>query len=529
MWRMILKTLLYVLFALNLFVLIYANLAHYTAHLDADYASEAVLAREIAVNRLSTPDTWYGSTETRIIYPANLAAIFYLITGNMNLSMGTACSVYAIVLIGCMYAFYHRIGLRGAALWSAVMLPFILTVNQHDALQMYVLYAGYYVPVIATSFLTLTFYAEYLQQGTIRPYKMMIAVIIAVILGLQGMRGVLMVYIPLFLAEVVRQAIRLLRERKVHVLNEYRWLFLTTIICVLSYGMAKHYATGMTETSRNIRKGMQKLFMEVVPVTMDLLRPGVNMVYGICVVLILLTGIVVVIVTVFRNEATSWPLLALFLSPVTMMLAMAFTTSEVSARYMVYLFFVAAAGIGILLQHIDVTDGLSPVSHRFGGRGIVSAVTANPFTTLFIAITPILLTALMALRFNYHALIKNDSSQDSSYMHVAEWMIENGYDKGYATFDFANPITVMSNGAVQVCAVSNMHDLEGAKWLTNAAWYPPYSERKGPVVMITTQSSEPDFKTLLEEQSEIIVIDRIEVDGYILYATKEDYVAWGDN
>ncbi|MBQ9512154.1 MAG: hypothetical protein IJR58_03075, partial [Lachnospiraceae bacterium] len=503
-----LKTLLFVLFVVNLLVLIYANLAHYTAHLDADYASEAILAREIALNHLSTPDTWYGSTETRIIYPANLAAIFYLITGNMNLSMGTACSVYAIVLIGCMYAFYHRIGLRGAALWSAVMLPFILTVNQHDALQMYVLYAGYYLPVIATTFLTLTFYAEYLQKGAIKPYKMVIVVILAVVLGLQGMRGVLMVYIPLLLAEVIRQAIRLLRERKVHVLNEYRWLLLTTIMCVLSYGIAKHYAAGMTETGRNIRKGFQKLATEVIPVTMELLRPGVNMVYGICVALMLLTGIVVVIVTVFRNEATSWLLLALFLSPVTMMLAMAFTTSEVSARYMVYLFFVAAAGIGILLQHIDVTDGLSPVSHRFGGRGTVSAATANPFTTLFIANTPILLAALLALRFNYHALIKNDFSQDSSYMHVAEWMIDNGYDKGYATFDFANPITVMSNGAVQACAVSNMYDLEGAKWLTNAAWYLPYTERKGPVVMITTPSSEPDFKILLEERPEIIAIER---------------------
>lgn len=514
MLRRTLKTLLYILFALNLLVLIYANLAHYTAHLDADYASEAILAREIALNHLSTPETWYGSTETRIIYPANLAAIFYLITGNMNLSMGIACSVYAIVLIGCMYAFYHRIGLRGAALWSAVMLPFILTVNQHDALQMYVLYAGYYLPVIATTFLTLTFYVEYLQKGTIKPYKMVIVAILAVVLGLQGMRGVLMVYIPLLLAEVIRQAIRLLRERKVHILNEYPWLLLTTIMCVLSYGIAKHYATGMTETGRNIRKGFQKLATEVIPVTMELLRPGVNMVYGICVVLILLTGIVVVIVTVFRNEATSWPLLALFLSPVTMMLAMAFTTSEVSARYMVYLFFVAAAGIGILLQHIDVP---------------VSTATANPFTTLFIAITPILLAALLALRFNYHALIKNDSSQDSSYMHVAEWMIENGYDKGYATFDHANPITVISNGAVQVCAVSDMYDLEGAKWLTNATWYPPYTGRKGPAVIITTPSSEPDFKTLLEEQSEIIVIERIEVDGFILYATKEDYVAWGDN
>ena len=66
----------------------YMNLAKYAQHVDSDIAAEALLAREIWEQKTLTPDDWIASTERYIFGMPMIAAVFYGITGSMNLSAG---------------------------------------------------------------------------------------------------------------------------------------------------------------------------------------------------------------------------------------------------------------------------------------------------------------------------------------------------------------------------------------------------------------------------------------------------------
>ncbi len=80
----------------------YVNLFHYTDRMNADIASEAVLGRTIWESRQWIPDSWYPSTEVRVVGTANLSALFYGITGDMGLSMGLSCIGGAVLIIFSM-------------------------------------------------------------------------------------------------------------------------------------------------------------------------------------------------------------------------------------------------------------------------------------------------------------------------------------------------------------------------------------------------------------------------------------------
>ena len=61
-------------------VFCYLNLCKYAQHVDSDIAAEALLAREIWVEKDITPNDWISSTERRIIGMPTVAAVFYGIT-----------------------------------------------------------------------------------------------------------------------------------------------------------------------------------------------------------------------------------------------------------------------------------------------------------------------------------------------------------------------------------------------------------------------------------------------------------------
>jgi hypothetical protein len=76
-------------------VFCYLNLCKYAQHVDSDIAAEALLAREIWVEKDITPNDWISSTERRIIGMPTVAAVFYGITGSMQTAAGITCVLFA--------------------------------------------------------------------------------------------------------------------------------------------------------------------------------------------------------------------------------------------------------------------------------------------------------------------------------------------------------------------------------------------------------------------------------------------------
>ena len=85
-------------------VFVYVNLVQYKVGLNADIASEGLLAKVMWESKEWIPDEWYFSTEARLISVANCAALFYGMTKNICLSMGLAVIVAGMfVLAGLWY------------------------------------------------------------------------------------------------------------------------------------------------------------------------------------------------------------------------------------------------------------------------------------------------------------------------------------------------------------------------------------------------------------------------------------------
>ena len=88
-------------------VFCYLNLCKYAQHVDSDIAAEALLAREIWVEKDITPNDWISSTERRIIGMPTVAAVFYGITGSMQTAAGITCVLLGAILLGTFYFFLN--------------------------------------------------------------------------------------------------------------------------------------------------------------------------------------------------------------------------------------------------------------------------------------------------------------------------------------------------------------------------------------------------------------------------------------
>lgn len=91
---------------LFLILICYANLFRYNYRMNADIASEALLGQEIWTRKQWVPESWYPSTEVRIIGTANLSALFYGMSGSLQLAMGFACACAVLwIVFNVIYLF----------------------------------------------------------------------------------------------------------------------------------------------------------------------------------------------------------------------------------------------------------------------------------------------------------------------------------------------------------------------------------------------------------------------------------------
>lgn len=100
--------------AVLVFILLifYTNLFHYNYKMNADIGAEAILGELIWQSKEILPDTWYPSTEARIISTPNIAALFYGMTGNMTLAMGLGCCFMTVLIALAIRFFCKKAGIK---------------------------------------------------------------------------------------------------------------------------------------------------------------------------------------------------------------------------------------------------------------------------------------------------------------------------------------------------------------------------------------------------------------------------------
>lgn len=392
------------------------NVQHFNYKMNSDIGAEAVLARLIWNSEEIVPSTWISSTETRIIATPQLAALFYGWTGDMNLGLGLACCVMTIGILLAIWCFMKKAGFRTESCLLMCVLSLALSGNM-TILELLYLFASYYGIHVITFFFIMNCYVmliywsdgEYKQHSiTVRGRdesvrfdnrlkfnadnnkdiagnkygammtagKVAVSLLLAFLLGMQGSRGILITFGPLFGIEVIRILYRWITIKTVINRNEgdsdatgkktkvcSNWMvsFWVTGLLMLSFlGIKTPFATGQ-DISRNIRGGLSKLFGVVLADTCkaigfesgNLLRN-----IGLAVLVLCVCGQVVrLLVKMLQGKAlqgAEWCFLVTAASPVVAAVMVAFTTIESSERYYFMWIFAMALAVMFLWEQTMV-------------------------------------------------------------------------------------------------------------------------------------------------------------------------------
>ena len=476
-----------------------ANISHYTAHLEADIASETLLAEVLYENNHIQPDTWIKSTAMRIIGPPLLASYIYPLVGkNLILSMGIACTIMMMLQGIVIYFFCKSIGMSILSRLLSVLLIYILCAPADETQRMLFLYANYYVGHFIPMFIVLQIYAKSLRnEDKVSIKEWLIGIALAIICGIQGIHASMFFFLPLLGTELLRRGIMYIRKKKVVSNSVSLWVVLN---CCIALVLAKVFGAYMSSgASRNIRHAPEKFIEEVIPNFIEIL--GYGRLWPI-VALFVLFAIVGYYSAMMRFETTPelWSIIPIVIGIMVVILSSTFTTADVAPRYFIMQVFAVGIGVGVFIDYFELKK------------------------SYWIALIVIIYGLVSANSF-YDELIKEDNSEISSFMQVAKWMQEKGYNYGYATFDYANPITVISNNTVKVRGINSFSELEGIKWLTDKTWYPPIKSAEGPTCYITTSNSDDEFQMWLDSNS-ATVLKIYKVDSFIIYVLDHDYTVW---
>lgn len=102
--------------------------------------------------------------------------------------------------------------------------------------------------------------------------------------------------------------------------------------------------------------------------------------------------------------------------------------------------------------------------------------------------------ALLNLRYTYaDSVMTRDNLKE--YEEVADFLIEEGVEYGYAEFWDAGRISLVRDGAVTMGHSYAMEDLEMYWWLTSLKWYPPSLQEEMRTAYVVRNAKKEAFES----------------------------------
>lgn len=458
-------------------MIISVNILHFNYVINADLASDAILSALIWDSKEIVPSTWYRASETRIICTPNIGSLFYGLTGNMVLAEGLACCfMTALILLSLLYfAYIAEMNPRFCLLFGLICL---IMPNSFASLELLYLFASYYAIHVVILFLTLGTYIEFIKKGKTSGIKNIVVILLALVLGMQGTRGILVIYGPLFGMECVRQIYNLYSRKGKINLKIVVWTL--GLMLVSFIGTCFPISIGQ-DISRNIRKGFPKLFFEVFPDFYSIIGlDQINIVGKICLIIFLLILSVILISILYRMcnrksvSLAEWGYLVLCSSPVASMLAVSFTTVESSERYYFLIFFIMAYGFVLAFQKLR------------GGFRVLLGLLASVYAAVIICNV-------------YLPIIKSEIRPQTEMYEVIDYLVEHDYKLSYSTFDYANTMTVMANNEIKVVPVASVEKMNICRWMSSTEWYVPNVPYEAKTAYIISEPNLESFQKFLKK------------------------------
>lgn len=481
---------------------------HIDGWINADDASELVLARLLAKeNRLIT-DSWFYSTELRVLNTQLVYTFFFKWTDNWHAVRVLSLALMEIMLVASclLYCRSLKAGPKAVLLSALLITPF-----SREYLSV-VLVGGYYIPHIMISFGVLALAEKGLESGKKGRWRLALGVAVSLLAGMGGPRQLVILYLPLMLAcgflwmKANREGKGLAQSKRY------------AVICALFFGAAAvGYGLNAAVLSRIF---FFQSFDEIkfVPFSFERLEmviAGLLNSYGFA------AG------KAFSKHLLSNVACALWVLTTAAALRRGLKSQEDDPAYYrlsVYVLFALAVFTGLYL----FTDSM-----YYDRYNIPLIVFTVPLAACYfkrwdgkVALSRLLAVAMVAVCglswIGQAPFLTADANTELKT--IAKTLTENGYDKGYASFWNANILTELSNGQIEVWDFGNANDLKRVEtidqrydWLQPTAHATETPEGSVFLLLSANQYETCHWREALEDERVVY-----QSEGYILFGF-EDY------
>lgn len=500
-------------------LLLFLNAFYLENWLDSDMAGEMIFSRLLAEEgKLMSSKNWYYSTEFRILYTHLFMGPFFRFLKSWHVIRMLTNLIFYFLLVGSYFFMMAEVpvGKKGKIIGGAVLLlPFSETMMLHMQI------GNTYMSHVIILFFCVGLFLRLSHRGKEKIYLWIPYFVLSVICGASGVRYMLVVQAPLFLASLwfllSDEAFRKLREKE-RISKEqvktlcsgirlrYILVSLAGVIgCVLGYAVNVFYIsrqyTFQTYESTNFIDIYEGIFLERLQDAFGALLMLLGYIPGKSVLslrgLITLTAFVLLLVLGYcavragktKDQKRLFMVLLFYSSFLLNVFVFLFTKSMLVPRY-----YITTLVLLIPVAGVYFTEESRPLD-----RYLVCFLLAF---CLFLG------TAKTSL-----SMMTTDKNQEKKL--VVRELLDAGYDFGYASYWNGNIIQELSNGEIEMGNLNLAQEgqVQFFEWSSMKRYYEA-DYPKGKVFVLLTEEEKEQWKNygMLQKGKEIGA-----VAGYVIY------------
>jgi len=461
------------------------------SYIDSDMSSELLLAKLLAEEGGILSKNWLYSTELRVLNTQLVFAAFFRLSDNWFLVRVLSTLLLWGILLGSYGFMLRSMGLeRWFCLTAApLFLPFSWDQSR-------VLILGlYYIPHVSISFITLGLMLS-LHKGRNALWVYPLSCLLALASGLGGIRQLAILYIPLCIAAFLSALFR--REKQ-----EWRQLLLSAVL--LAFSTLGYWGNQLLREQYHFHN-YDKLSFRFDLSGLQYLPDGLLRWLG-------------------SNRAFSaasvWIAAAALCLLLVLLLSLLLRQEKIGSRQLLIpLFFLS--GLAVLTGIYCLTDMEYAPRYYLPVFVFLFPLLAMVWEHGAGRRAAVVLVACLCINSLYTASVYRQVPDSSVHRDIADRLVEEGYTKGYASFEHASILTEHSNGKIEVWTfLKKPHYIH--EWLQNARHLDTLPEGKIFLLLAGDEGPAPD-------RSPIYRSDELSLYGFEDQRDWMDYLySWVDS
>lgn len=470
-----------ILGALCLFCLFWHdNLMH------SDTTAEVILSKLLADENKLITKNWYYSTEIRIVYSQLIMVPLFKIFSNYKVVKTLSIFIFYLLLI----AAYRYVGKQYdiKKTYRLLGMAFLLTPLSNEYLDM--MFVGcFYTSQVICTYLILGMYAV-AGKGKGQKVKLLVLVLLSFFLGLSGLRYLASLYIPFFVAMLLVMQEKLPKKREnlrdvgKGLIKPMLPVFMSSLsaaagFLVNKFYLEKHYSFDTTSQVAFVQLSeVPDRFLQSIKLMLEFFGyypveavSGRGLVNALkCMFFLFFMGVMGYL---FKNRKS---------------------LLNRKQRLLLYYFLASFLLNWYMLIFTDVLQQYRYWLPVYVTGVLLLAVFFQVYKPANCLLRPVLLAAAVVVTLSslygelWQDMKYNDCEKRYGYM---EFLEENGYTFGYATFWNASVTEYLSNGMLQVGNLGGENGVAAPyEWLSNKAYYREgYHEGKTFLLLARTEEA----------------------------------------